>query len=246
MSRWLAGAFALRLRDRLGGRRLAGGHRRATTARRPAPEHRPGARPTDAEPGRAREGEAMHFTVSASGDLLMHQPLLDRALANGGGDEYDFAPFFERSSPTCEGVDLGLCHLETPMGPGPPATYPIFNTPTGLAASIHRSGWDACDTASNHSLDEGQAGIDGTVKALARAGVEHTGSFASKQQSRQADDPRRRRGQDRLRRLHRRDQRLHPAEPVVAQRVCGRRSEGGREGDHRTTPARPATRAPTR
>ena len=39
---------------------------------------------------------AIHFTVSASGDLLMHQPLLDRALANGGGGEYDFAPFFDR------------------------------------------------------------------------------------------------------------------------------------------------------
>ena len=32
------------------------------------------------------------------------------------------------------------------MGPGPITTYPIFNTPTDLAKSIHRSGWDACDT----------------------------------------------------------------------------------------------------
>ena len=80
------------------------------------------------------------------------------------------------------------------MGPGPPSTYPIFNTPTGLAASIHRSGWDACDTASNHSLDQGQAGIDGTVKALHKRGVEHTGSFASEPSERQADDPRRRTG----------------------------------------------------
>ena len=110
----------------------------------------------------------------------MHQPLLDRALANGGGSEYDFAPFFERIAPYVRGVDLGLCHVETPMGPGPPSSYPIFNTPTGLAASVRRSGWDACSTASNHSLDQGQAGIDGTVKALERPGVEHTGSFASR------------------------------------------------------------------
>ena len=78
----------------------------------------------------------MHFTVSASGDLLMHQPLLDRALANGGGASYDFAPFFERIEPYVAKVDLGLCHVETPMGPGPPSSYPIFNTPTELAASI--------------------------------------------------------------------------------------------------------------
>ena len=118
---------------------------------------------------RAAKPKAVHFTVSASGDLLMHQPLLDRALANGGGRQYDFAPFFTAIRPYIAKVDLGLCHVETPMGPGPPSSYPIFNTPTGLAASIHRSGWDACDTASNHSVDQGQAGIDGTVKALHRA-----------------------------------------------------------------------------
>jgi poly-gamma-glutamate capsule biosynthesis protein CapA/YwtB (metallophosphatase superfamily) len=125
-----------------------------------------------------------HFTVSASGDLLMHQPLLDRARANGHGGEYDFAPFFKKIAPYIADVDLGLCHVETPMGPGPPTTYPIFNTPTGLAASIHRSGWDACDTASNHSLDGGQRGIDGTVKALHKRGVQHTGSFKSQHASR--------------------------------------------------------------
>jgi poly-gamma-glutamate synthesis protein (capsule biosynthesis protein) len=118
------------------------------------------------------------FTVSVSGDLLMHQPLLDRALANGGG-EYDFAPFFAPVERYVRGADLALCHLETPMGPGPPATYPIFNTPSGLAASVARSGWDACSTASNHSLDQGQEGIDATLAALDERDLEHTGSFAS-------------------------------------------------------------------
>src|SRR6478672_752187 len=36
-----------------------------------------------------------------------------------------------------------------------------------------------CDTASNHSVDQGQYGIDQTGLALDRAGVLHTGSFAS-------------------------------------------------------------------
>jgi poly-gamma-glutamate capsule biosynthesis protein CapA/YwtB (metallophosphatase superfamily) len=137
-----------------------------------------------AAPVPAAPAKPIRFTVSASGDLLMHQPLLDRARANGGGDEYDFAPFFRKIRPFVAGVDLSLCHVETPMGPGPPSTYPIFNTPTGLAASIRRSGWDACDTASNHSNDQGQAGIDGTVKALHRNHVDHTGSFRSPRASR--------------------------------------------------------------
>ena len=133
--------------------------------------------------GGDHQAKPIRFTVSASGDLLMHQPLLDRARANGGGDEYDFAPFFRRIRPFVEDVDLALCHVETPMGPGPPSTYPIFNTPTDLAASIRRSGWDACSTASNHSNDQGQRGIDGTVAALKRRGIAHTGSFRSRRAS---------------------------------------------------------------
>ena len=125
----------------------------------------------------------VHFTVSASGDLLMHQPLLDRARSNAGGHGYDFAPFFKEIKPWIEDVDLGLCHAETPMGPGPTSTYPLFNTPADLATSIRRSGWDACSTASNHSLDQGQAGIDGTVKAFHKQGIEHTGSFRSEKAS---------------------------------------------------------------
>jgi poly-gamma-glutamate synthesis protein (capsule biosynthesis protein) len=114
----------------------------------------------------------------------MHRPQLDRALANGGGDEYDFAPFFRRVRPYVAGVDLGLCHVETPMGPGRPSTYPRFNTPKGLARSIRQSGWDACSTASNHSLDQGQAGIDGTVRALDKRGIANTGSFSSRRDRR--------------------------------------------------------------
>ena len=123
--------------------------------------------------------EPVRFTVSVSGDLLMHGPLLDRALANGAGNDYEFAPFFAAIEPYVGEADLALCHLETPIGPGPPASYPIFNTPAGLAASIRRSGWDGCSTASNHSLDQGLDGIRGTSAALDEHRIAHTGSFAS-------------------------------------------------------------------
>jgi poly-gamma-glutamate capsule biosynthesis protein CapA/YwtB (metallophosphatase superfamily) len=69
--------------------------------------------------------------------------------------------------------------VETPMTPRPPQGYPVFNTPTQLARAIHQTGWRICDTASNHSVDQGQYGIDQTARALDRAGVLHTGSFAS-------------------------------------------------------------------
>jgi poly-gamma-glutamate capsule biosynthesis protein CapA/YwtB (metallophosphatase superfamily) len=125
-----------------------------------------------------REAQPVRFTIEASGDLLIHTALWERALALGGST-YDFAPMFDEIRPYIGEADLALCHVETPMSPAPPASYPIFNTPPELARGIRATGWDVCDTASNHSLDQAQAGIDETGKALDRAGVEHTGSFPS-------------------------------------------------------------------
>ena len=131
------------------------------------------------DPARAhRRPEPVRFTIEASGDLLIHTAVWERALALGGGD-YDFAPLFKEIKPYVAGADLALCHVETPMTPAPPTSYPIFNTPPALAQGVKATGWDACDTASNHSLDQAQAGIDATGEALKHAGIEHTGSFPS-------------------------------------------------------------------
>jgi capsule synthesis protein PGA_cap len=125
-----------------------------------------------------REAQPVRFTIESSGDLLIHMAVWTRALALGGSD-YDFAPLFDAIKPYVAGADLALCHVETPMTPAPPASYPVFNTPPELARGISATGWDACDTASNHSLDQGQTGVDQTGEALDGVGVEHTGSFPS-------------------------------------------------------------------
>ena len=126
-----------------------------------------------------REDQPVRFTVSASGDLLIHTAVWERALALGGGSHYNFAPELAELRPYVADASLGICHVETPMTPATPTSYPIFNTPPALAQGIKATGWDVCDTASNHSLDQSQSGIDDTGKALDSAGIEHTGSFPS-------------------------------------------------------------------
>jgi poly-gamma-glutamate capsule biosynthesis protein CapA/YwtB (metallophosphatase superfamily) len=126
-----------------------------------------------------RRRPAIEVTVSVSGDTLIHSPVYGRALALGGGAEYDFAPLFAELRPYVAKPDLALCHLETVMGPGPPQSYPLFNSPPSLARGIAKTGWDACSTASNHSLDQGEEGVAGTIEALDAAGLEHTGTFTS-------------------------------------------------------------------
>jgi Bacterial capsule synthesis protein PGA_cap len=133
------------------------------------------------QPGSPVSGQApvQQLTIEVNGDLLIHAPIFNRARSLAGGRGYDFAPMLRRVGPLIRRADLAFCHVETPMGPGPPHGYPLFNTPPALAQAIRETGWDACDTASNHSLDGGQAGIDATGRALDRAGVRHTGSFSS-------------------------------------------------------------------
>jgi hypothetical protein len=123
--------------------------------------------------------EPVRFTVAASGDFLIHTPVAARALALGGGATYDFAPLFDPVKKHIAGADLALCHVETPLVPGPVQGYPSFRTPPALARAIRKVGWDACSTASNHTLDAGQYGIQTTLRALDRARIPHAGSARS-------------------------------------------------------------------
>ena len=134
---------------------------------------------------RAERAESpVRLTVSVSGDLLIHSPVYARALELGGGSTYDFAPMLDPIRPYVTGADLAFCHLETAMAPGVPQSYPLFKTPPELAKAIAATGWDACSTASNHTLDLGEEGIASTIRALDGAGVRHTGSFTSERERR--------------------------------------------------------------
>jgi poly-gamma-glutamate capsule biosynthesis protein CapA/YwtB (metallophosphatase superfamily) len=135
-------------------------------------------------PGHPKRPRAVPITIGVSGDLLPHLPIVARAHALAGGRGYDFRPLLRPIRGWVRRNSLSFCHVETPLTPAAPAGYPVFNGPPAIARAVKATGFDACDTASNHSLDRGQAGIDATRRALARAGVPHTGSFASRRQQR--------------------------------------------------------------
>ena len=120
------------------------------------------------------------LSVAASGDFLIHGPVFRRALAYGGGRRYEFRPMLRTIRPLIAGADLAFCHLETPLSHGPPRGYPSFRTPVALAAAIRATGWDACSTASNHTLDAGRRGVRTTLDALDRVGLRHAGSYRTR------------------------------------------------------------------
>ncbi len=126
----------------------------------------------------------VRLTIGVSGDLLPHLPVVARARALANGRGYDFRPLLRPIRRWVRRNSLAFCHVETPLTPATPVGYPRFNSPPALARAVKATGFDACSTASNHSLDRGQAGINATRRSLKRAGVRHTGSFSSRRQRR--------------------------------------------------------------
>ena len=117
-----------------------------------------------------------HFTVLGAGDILLHQGLWRQGRADAaarGESGYDFDPIFASAKPRIEAADLAICHMETPYAPpnGPFKGFPVFSVPPSIATTIHDIGYDTCSTASNHALDDGEAGIDRTLSDLDKAGV---------------------------------------------------------------------------
>ncbi|MEU9251959.1 CapA family protein [Streptomyces sp. NPDC048270] len=143
------------------------------------------------EPATARLGEsggpassaagapaAKGFTLVASGDVLPHTSVIQRAANDAGGDGHDFRPMFSGVKPVVSGADLALCHMETIYGEegGPFSGYPAFVSPPSVADALKETGYDGCSTASNHTLDDGADGLRRTLDRFDKVGLKHAGS----------------------------------------------------------------------
>ncbi|MBC9725959.1 CapA family protein [Streptomyces sp. TRM68367] len=128
---------------------------------------------------------ARGFTLVASGDVLPHSSIIDRARFDADGTGYDFRPMLSGVRPVVSRADLALCHMETVYGAdGHYTGYPTFKSPPEVARGLAATGYDGCSTASNHTLDDGADGIRRTLDTLDRAGVRHAGSARSEQEAR--------------------------------------------------------------
>lgn len=98
------------------------------------------------------------LTMSALGDMLPHQTILDGASTGAG---WDFAPYFTDVAPILGADDLTACNLEAPVAGDALGVraYPAFDAPATFAAGIVGAGCDALSLANNHAMDAGVEGI---------------------------------------------------------------------------------------
>jgi len=151
------------------------------TAQQP-PAPAPSAPPSAARGAGGQDADGPRpFTLLASGDVLPHSSVIDRAGIDAGGQGYDFTPMLKAAAPVVSRADLAICHMETVYGKdgGPYTGYPSFKSPPEVATALRATGYDSCSTASNHTLDDGADGVGRTLGALDAAGIRHAGSARS-------------------------------------------------------------------
>ena len=130
------------------------------------------------------------MTVALTGDVLLHAGVTDQARKDAAANPakasngLDYRPLLAGAKPFVESADLAICNLETPIAPpgGPYTSYPVFSVPQEILPALVDTGFDACTTASNHSIDKGVDGVKRTLDAMDAAGLKHAGSNRSAQE----------------------------------------------------------------
>ena len=123
-----------------------------------------------------------------SGDVLLHSGLWETAANDAqrtGRGSMDYRPMLADMRPVIAGARPGN------LPPRDPARaqgrtvrqLPGVLVPPAIAPALKWEGYDACTTASNHTLDQGFTGLVRTLDDLEAAGIAHAGSAATRADS---------------------------------------------------------------
>lgn len=150
----------------------------------------PPAGPTST-PTTTQPAEPTTIRMVMTGDVLLHEGLwatAERDADRTGRGAMDFRPILADMRPVISGADYAICHMETPLAPlgGPYSGYPSFSVPPQILPALEWAGYDACSTASNHSIDQGFDGLERTIDDFDGSGVAHFGTAKTEQASKHA------------------------------------------------------------
>ena len=130
--------------------------------------------------------EDITINMTVAGDILCHNTnFWDAYVAEL--DDYDFSYSFEDIKKYFDNADVAIGVLETNFAGRDIGytNYPLFNSPEHLATDLKELGFDILGTANNHCLDKGFSGMVSTLEELDKAGIDHMGTYATEEDSKE-------------------------------------------------------------
>ncbi len=132
---------------------------------------------TPSEPIYPEQSAMLQFT----GDVVLHSAVLSAAGQSG----YIFDEYFDGIKKYLTG-DMVFANLEGVIeGGGDYSGYPLFNYPKSIAAALKNAGITNVITANDRAFDKLASGLVSTKQALAEAGLDAIGTYATAQDAEQ-------------------------------------------------------------
>ena len=141
--------------------------------------------PTETAPPETTMPEPEHVvstaTITATGDILMHMPVVDTGRQSDGS--YNFDSIFQYVKEYTIAADYMAANLETTLcgtdNGFKYSGYPHFNCPDEIVDGLSNAGFDLLLTANNHSYDTTLVGYKRTLEVVRGKGLDTMGTYAS-------------------------------------------------------------------
>ena len=134
--------------------------------------------PPDTEPTQPPIVLESTATLAATGDVLMHGPVIKSGLMANG--EYDFSSIFTYFADYVTSADYAVANLETTLAGLDNGYqykgYPRFNCPDSIVTGLKNAGFDTLLTSNNHSYDTRSIGLRRTQQVIAGMGLSNLGT----------------------------------------------------------------------
>ena len=117
-------------------------------------------------------------TIGATGDILLHQQVIDSGYKNAEGI-YDYTYIFKELAQYVSAFDYAVGNMEGTLSGNDGyeySGYPSFNAPDSIAEAAKDAGFDMLLTANNHAYDKGHHGFHRTQQVIEGLGLDHIGT----------------------------------------------------------------------
>ena len=118
-------------------------------------------------------------TLAATGDVLMHMPVVNSCYDSASGT-YDFSGIFQYLDDYAAEADYAVANLETTLAGTDNgyaySGYPCFNCPDEIADALKGAGFDMMLTVNNHCYDTRTVGLTRTLQVAKEAGLTTLGT----------------------------------------------------------------------